>query len=457
MFEWLYQRMTHYYELMNGENLSDNHASKIENEYKAFLGEGADPNLPLFLNRGFAAFGSISILKSKRKVKRGIDQWKQEDLEIIEIGNREFHEQQLPVITLEKVLCTPEDHDNVAGCVVMTRVFRNREELLHEFETRFAFRKTIQGIQYLERMKDYDGYSSLVLETLLKEANVDLKHDFITLKYTIILPNKKEEDFEFEVMALSKSFYVKAVNYIDFFDRKFVLVIKSLKLHNNCSFDDFTEAFDGQNVFVDDFNSSRLRMPDFSPSIYHLLNKALLSERLKDFFQDDFLTSEDVEDEYTNKFYTAKFAQMRYDLIESNFVKAKLDTKVWWEFAQSLKPTEELFALLGFTPCVYELTRLRETLGAYICTDDRRGFNDILCMAVIGIKSEVRPIFWQKVCSKDGRQRVTEQLNYFTPKIVDQLYKMVNMKNTYEVKCLFRNHQRVVTHYMKILEEVYYL
>ena len=42
MFDWLYQRMIQYYELMNGESLSDNMASKIDNEYKAFLGEGAE-------------------------------------------------------------------------------------------------------------------------------------------------------------------------------------------------------------------------------------------------------------------------------------------------------------------------------------------------------------------------------------------------------------------------------
>lgn len=454
MHEWFYQRMLQYYALMNGESLADNQTSKIDNEFKAFLGEGADTNLPLFLNRGFAAFGAISILKSKRKVRRGIDQWSQEDLELLEIGNREFHEFQLPVITLEKILCTPDEHENAASCIIKTMVYRNRIELLHEFQTRFAFRKNIQGIQYLERMKDYDDCCSIIFEDLLREAAVDLSEDFITLKFTLILPNKKEEDFEFEIMALSKSFYVKAVHYVDFFERKYVLVIKSLKLHNNCTFDEFTEAFDRQNVFVDDFNSSRTRMPDFSPSLYPLLNKALLSDRLHDFYHDDFLCSEDIEDEYTRKFYSVKFQEMRYDLIENNFIKAKLDTKVWWEFAQSLKPSEELYALLSYTPSIYDLTRQRETLGAYICTDDRKGFNDILCLAVIGIKSEVRPVLWQKVSSKDGRTRVTEQLNHFTPKIVDQLYKMVNAKNDYEVNCVFRNHQRIVTHYMKILEEV---
>lgn len=70
-FDWLYQRMIQYYELMNGESLAENMAVKIDNEYKAFLGEGADSNLPLFLNRAFAAFGSISILKSKRKSREG--------------------------------------------------------------------------------------------------------------------------------------------------------------------------------------------------------------------------------------------------------------------------------------------------------------------------------------------------------------------------------------------------
>lgn len=438
---------------MNGESLAENMAVKIDNEYKAFLGEGADSNLPLFLNRAFAAFGSISILKSKRKVKRGIDQWSQEDLEILEIGNREFHEQQLPVITLEKILCTPHESENISGCIIKTGIYKDRRYLLQEFQTRFAFRKQIQGIFYLERMREY-SLSSMVFERILKENDVDPRSDYITLKFTLILPNKKEEDFEFEVMALSRSFYVKAVNYVDFFDRKYVLVIKNLKLHGNCTYDEFTDAFERQNVFIDDFNSSRMKMPLFSPSIYYLLNKALLSGRLQDFFHDDFLCSEDVEDEYLTKFYNIKFAQMRYDLIENNFIKAKIDRKIWWDFAQTMKISEAIHGILGYTPVVFELNKLRENLGAYMCPDDRRGFNEILTVACVGIKSEVRPILWQKVSSKDNRQRVTEQLNTYTPKIVDQLYKLVNVKNTYDVNCLFRNHQRIVTHYMKILEDV---
>lgn len=453
-FEWLYQKMIQYYELMQGESLAQNLAAKIDLEYKAFLGEGADSNLPLFLNRAFAAFGSISILKSKKKIKRGIDKWSREDLEVLEIGNREFHEQQLPVITLEKVLCTPFETENTSGCIIKTSIWKDRRYLLQEFQTRFAYRKQIQGIFYLERMKEYTN-SSMVFEQILKEGEVDPRNDFITLKFTLILPNKKEEDFEFEVMALSRSFYVKAVNYVDFFDRKFVLVIKNLKLHGNCTYDEFTDAFERQNVFVDDFNSSRMKMPLFSPAIYHLLNKALLSGRLQDFFHDDFLCTEDVEDEYLSKFYSVKFSQMRYDLIENNFIKAKIDRKIWWDFAQSLKLSDSIHSILAYTPIVFELSKLRENLGAYMCPDDRRGFNELLTVACVGIKSDVRPILWQKVASKDNRGRVTDQLNTYTPKIVEQLYKLVNVKNSYDITCIFRNHQRIVTHYMKILEDVY--
>lgn len=453
MFDWLYQRMVQYYELMNGQSLAENMAAKIDNEYKAFTGEGAEYNLPLFLNRAFAAFGSISILKSKRKVKRGIEQWSQEDLEILEIGNREFHEQQLPVITLEKVMCTPNDGDNFAGCIIKTAVCRDRKTVLYEFQTRFAYRKQIQGIYYLERVRDYAD-SHVSVDRILHDNNVDVRSDFVTLKFTLLLPNKKEEVFEFDVMALSRSFYAKAVNYVDFFDRKYVLVIKNLKLHGNCTYDAFTDAFERQNVFVDDFNSSRIKMPLFSPTIYHLLNQSLLSGRLQDFFNEDVLCGDDVEDEYLTKFYSVKFGQMRYDLIESNFIKAKIDRKLWWDFAQSLKVSEAINSLLSYTPAVFEVAKLRENIGAYICPDDRRGFNEILCLACAGIKSDVRPIFWQKVSSKDNRQRVTDQLNTYSPKIVDQLYKLVNAKNTYDINCLFRNHQRIVTHYMKILEDV---
>ena len=110
--------------------------------------------------------------------------------------------------------------------------------------------------------------------------------------------------------------------------------------------------------------------------------------------------------------------------------------------------------LLSLNPAFAEFGKFRDSLCSGLCPEDRKGFGDLLSIAILGIKSEVRPIFWEKISSKDGRVHVTEQLNFYTPRIVEHLYRMINAKNIYEVKCVFRNHQRIVTHYMKLLEEV---
>ena len=452
--EWLYFKLIAYYAAATGVDLEDKEGNKRDLDFKNFMGDGFDSDLPLFLNRGFIAFGNVSIMRTKRKLRRGVQEWAREDLEQIEIGPRELHESEVPVITLEKVICTPLDEESVPAAIVVTRVFKNKSQLLFEESTRFVFRKVTQGITYLERMRESDGDSSIVFEELFRKSDINYRTDFVTLKFTLVLPDKREEDFEFEVYALAKSFYVKAVNYVDFFDRRFVLVIKNLKLHENCTYDQLTEAFDRQSVFVDDFNSSRIKMPVFSPPLYPVLNRALLSGRLQDTFSEDFLSVEDIEDEYVNKFYRVVFAQMRYDLIENNFVKAKLPIKAWWDFAQTLKPSAEILSLLNYNPAFNDFGRFRESLSAVICPEDRRGFSDLLSVAILGIKSEVRQIFWEKISAKDGKYKVSETLAQFTPKIVEQLYKMVNEKNIYEVRCVLRNHQRIVTHYMKLLEEV---
>jgi len=446
--------MLDHYMKNKGVDLEDSEGMRKEMEFKTFLGDGLDSDLPLFLNKNFAAFGQLSLMKNRKKLKRTIDSWATEDLEILEIGTREISENNLPVITLEKILCTPKEDENIAGCIIKTRVLKNKSELLYEAETRFALRKIIQGICYLERVAEHDGSSSIVFEDIVLNHNIDLATEFITLKFTLMLPDKREEDFEFEVMALSRSFYVKAVNYVDFQNRNYVLVIKNLKLYGNCTYDKFTQTFDKQCVFVDDFSSARVKMPIFSPRLYPILNRALLSGRLHDFLHEDFLSVEDIEDEYISKFYAVKFGLMRYDLIENNFIKAKLNIKIWWDFAQTLKPSGEITSLFSFHPAFMDYLKFKDNLAACICPEDRKGLSEILSIAILGIKSEVRPIFWEKLSIKDGRTHVTEQLNTFTPKIVEQLYKMVNAKNIYEIKCLFRNHQRIVSHYLRILEDM---
>jgi hypothetical protein len=452
--EWLYGRLLDYYYVMSGLDLEEAEANRKDQEFKSFLGEGQDSDLPLFLNRGFASFGSISIMKSKKKVKRGIKQWKNENLEILEIGTREFNDSELPVISLEKIIATPYEDENIAGVIIVTKILKNKSQLLYEGTSRFALRKLNRGIAYLERTADSLAEGHIVFESVFQQWKVEPKVDFLTLKYTLILPDKREEDFEFEVLALSRSFFVKAVNYVDFFDRRYVLVIKNLKLYDNCTYNEFVSAFDKQSVFIDDFTNARQKMPTFSPRLYPMLSRALLKGHLQERFADDFLSVEDIEDEYTARFYALKFSEMRYDLIENNFIKAKIDIKAWWEFANTLKPGQEIMELFTYHPAFEQLTRYRDFVSACICPEDRRGFADALAVAILGIKSEVRPIFWEKVSTKSGKYKIKETLSHYTPKIVELIYKMVNAKNVYEVRCLFRNHQRIVTHYMKILEDM---
>lgn len=439
---------------MSGLPLDDEESNSKLIKYRDFLGEGYDPDLPLFLNKGFAAFGSISIMKSKKKLKRGIKEWGFEDLEMLELGSRELNDTDLPVITLEKVICTIPYESIPSAVGVLTRVLKNKQDVLFEQKTKMAFRRSVNGVTYFERLREHDGHSSVIFEDIFKMKIINPQTDYITVVFTLFMPGRMEEDFEFEIMALSKSFYVKAVHYTDFLDRNYVLVLKNLKLHGNPTFDSFTRAFDRSAVFVDDFTSSRAKMPHFSPLLYSSLNRYLLSGRLMDPYYEEFTNFEEVEDEYVTKFYAVKFNIMRQDMIHDNFIKAKLDTKLWWEFASSMVPPPELTDLFKYHSSFEELLKIKENLGTSLCPEDRRGFSELLFIAILGIKSDVRPLLWESLGNKDGKYKVTEQLDKFTPMIIEQLYKMVNAKNTYEVTCLFRNHQRIVSHFMRLIEDV---
>lgn len=446
--------MLDFYAYMSGALFEDEEGERQALEFKAFLGKGVDGELPLFLNSKFVSFGNISILKARHKMKRSINRWGEEDLGVLEIGHREFHEKNLPVVTLEKIICTLEPNETLPSCLMGVQVLKNKTQVLLEGSIHFVYRKTIEGITYLERVFGTEEEASIDFASLFEIEQVNIENDYITLKFTLILPSKFEEDFEFELIALSKSFFIKAVNYVDFKDRKYVLVLKNMKLHGNCSFSEFTEVFDKQNVFVDDFTSSRVQMPPFSPPLFAILNKHLLAGKIADSLHDDFITVEDTEDEYVNKFYRLKFASMRYDLIENNFIKAKLQVKVWWDFAQSLTLSAAIERLFDFNLSFIELNKVKEIFSSVICPESRGSFGDLLSVCILGIKSEVRTIFWEKVSGKEGKHRVSEVLGVFSPKMVEQIYKMVNAKNIYEVRCVFRNHQRIVTHYLKILEDM---
>ena len=58
------------------------------------------------------------------------------------------------------------------------------------------------------------------------------------------MANKRYEDFEFNLKHYLDSFYVKTVSYLDFFKKDFVVVVKTLKLHDSPGYDEFQKAFE---------------------------------------------------------------------------------------------------------------------------------------------------------------------------------------------------------------------
>jgi hypothetical protein len=93
-----------------------------------------------------------------------------------------------------------------------------------------------------------------------------------------------------------------------------------------------------------------------------------------------------------------------------------------------------------------------ESLSKQISPDDRKGFSEMMLMAICGIKSEVRGVFWETLVNVHSQYKLKLKLDRFTPLMVDQLYGLMNKKNKFGIKVLFRNHQRIITHFMTIIE-----
>jgi hypothetical protein len=125
--------------------------------------------------------------------------------------------------------------------------------------------------------------------------------------------------------------------------------MKTLKLHDSPGYDEFQEAFEEQNIYIDDFFSSKSCFPNFSPDILNLLNDTILDGKFRKLgISDDLLCIGDVDDGYVNQFYSMLFDKMKYDMIEDNFIKARINFDLWFDMAKRLKVPQDLLKSIMF-------------------------------------------------------------------------------------------------------------
>lgn len=213
---------------------------------KQFLEENAsdnvDTNLPFFLNRGLMAMGTFSIFNvGAANFKRTIDSWRDEDLSVLEIGPREIHLRDLPCFTIDKVICTLGSELIPYAVFVDVAIIKGGVNLLKVETFGFHFSKQVSNMVYLERSYDYHDHGTMHLEDINKRW---LEADDTTVRVTLRMANKRYEDFEFNLKRYLDSFYVKTISYLDFFKKDFVVVLKTLKLHNSPGYDEFQEVFE---------------------------------------------------------------------------------------------------------------------------------------------------------------------------------------------------------------------
>lgn len=79
------------------------------------------------------------------------------------------------------------------------------------------------------------------------------------------------------------------------------MALKSLKLHNSPSYDEFTRAYTAQNIYIDDFFSSKTVFPNFCPETLGLLNDSILDGQFRRLgIDDDLLCVAETEDQYVS-------------------------------------------------------------------------------------------------------------------------------------------------------------
>jgi hypothetical protein len=396
------------------------------------------------------AMGTFSIFNvGAGKFKRTIDSWKHEDLSVLEIGPREQHFRDLPCFTLDKVICTLGTEHVPYAVFVDIAIIKGGSNLLKKDTVGFQFAKQVNNIVYMERSYEYHDHGTMHLEDINKRW---IESDDVTVRITLRMANKRYEDFEFNLKRYLDSFYVKTVSYLDFFKKDFVLVLKTLKLHSSPGYDEFQQVFEDQNIYIDDFFSSKSLFPNFSPEILNMLNDTIMDGRFRKLgISEDLMCVGDVEDGYVNQFYDMLFDKMKYDMIEDNFIKARINFDLWFDMAKKLKVPSDLLKSMQF----YKSSKIPacvENLSKEISPDDRRGFSEMVFMAICGIKSEVRGIMWETLVNIHSQYKLKLKLDRYSPLVVDQLYGLMNKKNKFGIECLFRNHQRIITHLMTIIE-----
>ena len=206
---------------------------------------------------------------------------------------------------------------------------------------------------------------------------------------------------------------MKTISYVDFFKKQFVLVLKSLKLHDCPIYDDFTQVFEDQNIYVDDFYSSRMSVPNFSPDLLHPLDKALLSNQATGYF----LGKENIQDGYVSHFYSVIFEDMRYSAIEDNFVKAKIGDSMWKNFSKELIPSSLMLDNIRVYMNV-ETSLPIMNFSRLIAPSDHKQMAQLFTVAAIGIKSEFRGAFWENIVSQRDSYQVKQKLDVATPLII---------------------------------------
>lgn len=203
------------------------------------------------------------------------------------------------------------------------------------------------------------------------------------------LGNKRYEDFEFTLKSYQDSFYVKTVSYLDFFKKDYVVAIKSIKLHNSPSYDELNRAYAAQNIYIDDFFSSKTLFPNFAPQILALLNDSVLEGKFRKLgIEDELRCVADAEDGYVSQFYSILFARMKQDVIMENFVKARVNFDLWFDMAKKLRVPQELIKSMEYYSDA-GVPKYFDTISKEISPEDRKGFNDLLFIVICGVKSEV--------------------------------------------------------------------
>lgn len=131
---------------------------------------------------------------------------------------------------------------------------------------------------------------------------------------------------------------------------------------------------------------------------------------------------------------------MKEDMIEDNFIKARINFDLWFDMAKKLKVPQDLLKCVMFYTNIDKMPKSLELISKELSPDDRKGFSELLLMAISGIKSEVRGVYWESLVGLHSQYKLKLKLDRYSPLVVEQLYGLMNKKNKYGIQCLFRNH-----------------